>query len=294
MMSSQQAFRRDGLFDMSGRVALVTGGGSGIGLMITQALAANGAKVYITGRTVEKLETVASKYGKDVSGSIIPVACDVTSKEDIGKLYDHIASREQCLCILVNNAGIAGPKLDIGDKVSSAEALKEKLFTTDKASFEDWVDIYRTNAAAPYFVTAAFLPLLQKSTERHKGWSGTAITVSSVSGVVKTSQRHFEYNASKAAATHVTRMLANDIATAGLKIRVNSISPGLFPSEMTAGESGADQKSSLSTERASHSPAGRPGKDEDMASTALFCAANQFLNGQDLVVDGGLSLAYGI
>ncbi len=73
--------------------------------MATQALAVNGAKVYIVGRTEEKLERVAKTYGKDIPGQIIPIVADVTSKKEIAKLYDQIASKEKCLCILINNAG---------------------------------------------------------------------------------------------------------------------------------------------------------------------------------------------
>merc|ERR1711964_555511 len=97
------------LFNLKGRVALVTGGGSGIGLMITQALAVNGAKVYIVGRTGEKLDTVAKEYnGDDIDGEIIPLQGDVSKKEDIARLYNEISTREKCLCILVNNAGVSG------------------------------------------------------------------------------------------------------------------------------------------------------------------------------------------
>lgn len=81
-------------------------GGSGIGLMMTQALAVNGAKVYICGRTTEKLETVAKTYSQGISGQIIPVTADVTNKEEVAKLYEEISSKESHLDILVNNAGI--------------------------------------------------------------------------------------------------------------------------------------------------------------------------------------------
>ena len=99
-------FQLNNLFDVKGKVALITGAGTGIGLMATQALAVNGAKVYICGRTAEKLETVAETYGKNISGEIIPITADVSKKADIKKLVDEISSREKCLCILINNAGI--------------------------------------------------------------------------------------------------------------------------------------------------------------------------------------------
>lgn len=144
-------------------------------------------------------------------------------------------------------------------------------------------------------MTAAFLPLLQKSTERYPGWSGTVINISSISGLVKTAQHHFAYNASKGAAIHLNRILAAEIAAQGLKVRVNSIAPGVFPSEMTAGGSGADQKSEIPKDKyESKVPAQRPGRDEDMAQAVLFFAANQYLNGQTVAVDGGYTLAAGL
>lgn len=219
---------RDKLFDLKGHVALVTGGGSGIGLMATQALVANGAKVYITGRTKEKLDRVVELYshGKD---SIIPIACDVTDKAQIADLVEKIKSREQCLCILINNAGIAGTTQQT--EASSAQEVRENLFDAASSSMDNWTDVYRTNVPPIFFVSAAFLPLLQKSSERFPGWSGTVINISSISGMVKTAQHHFAYNSSKAAAVHLTRMLAAETAANGLKVRVNSIAPGVFPSE---------------------------------------------------------------
>lgn len=297
MASSNSAnahFARDKLFDLTGRVALVTGGGSGIGLMATQALVANGAKVYITGRTREKLDKVVSQYSQGPD-SIVPLTCDVGSKSDIANLVQEIEKRESCLCILVNNAGISTPTVSPESK--SAEEMKRNLFDTENAQFEDWTESYNTNVASIYFMTAAFLPLLQKSSEKHKGWSGTVINISSISGLIKSAQHHFAYNASKGAAVHLNRMLASEVAAQGLKIRINSIAPGVFPSEMTAegGASGGDQKSHIPKDKyADKVPAARPGKDEDMAQAVLFFAANQYLNGQTLAVDGGYTLAAGL
>ena len=256
-------------------------------------LAVNGAKVYITGRTAEKLDNVVKTYGQDIDGEIIPITADVTSKESIAKLVKEIESREKCLCVLINNAGISSASLTT--ESDSATEMKQNLFDTDKATFDDWVDPYRTNVASIFFTTAAFLPLLQKSSELHKGWSGTVINISSISGMVKSAQHHFAYNASKGAAIHVTRLLAAEIAANGHKIRVNSIAPGVFPSEMTAGESDEYQKSHIPKEKyAEKVPAARPGRDEDMAQAVLFCVANQYLNGQTFAVDGGYTLAAGL
>ena len=261
--------------------------------MMARTLAVNGAKVYITGRTKEKLDRVVETFGKDVPGKLIPVTCDITTKESVAELYNYISEREQCLCILINNAGISTGRLPM-DNIRTAEDMKAKLFDTESSTFESWVDDYRTNTGAVYFVTAAFLPLLQRSTERFKDWSATVINTASISGQVETAQKHFSYNASKAATIHLSRMLAAEVAKAGLKIRINSISPGVFPSEMTTkGKSGEDQRSALPAEKGGDFPAGRPGKDDEMASTVLFCVANQYLNGQDITVDGGATITMG-
>jgi NAD(P)-dependent dehydrogenase (short-subunit alcohol dehydrogenase family) len=261
--------------------------------MATQALAVNGAKVYIVGRTGEKLERAAETYGKNIPGQIIPITADVTSKSEIAKLVDEITSREKCLCILINNAGIS--QATFQTEAKSAEEMKRNLFEDERATFDDWVDTYRTNVAQCYFMTTAFLPLLQKASERQYGFSGTVINISSLSGLVKTTQHHPSYNASKAALIHLNRMLANEVAENGLKIRINSIAPGVFPSEMTAGESGANQKSYIPKDKyAEKVPARRPGNDRDMGNAVLFVATNQYLNGQTIVIDGGYTLAAGL
>ncbi|KAF5021083.1 hypothetical protein F66182_6872 [Fusarium sp. NRRL 66182] len=285
-------FARDALFDLKGKVALVTGGGSGIGLMATQALAVNGAKVYITGRTKEKLDRVVETYSKNIAGEIIPIQADIGNKEGIKKLYDEYSSRENCLCILVNNAGISSSTFQT--EADSAQEMKQNLFDDENATFEDWNAAYNTNVTGLYFTTAAFLPLLQKSSEKHEGWSSTVLNITSISGLIQKAQHHFAYNASKGAAVHLTRMLAAEIVSNKLKIRVNSIAPGVFPSEMTTDGSDENQKSFIPKDKyAEKVPAGRAGKDQDMAGAVLFFATNQYLIGQTLAVDGGYTIAAG-
>ncbi|KAM0330839.1 hypothetical protein ACHAQA_003794 [Verticillium albo-atrum] len=287
-------FTREHLFDLSGKVALVTGGGTGIGLMATQALAANGAKVYITGRTKEKLDNVVETYGKDIRGTIIGLPADVTRKDEIARLVRELEARESCLCVLVNNAGVSSASFEV--ESDSGSDMKRKLFDDGAADFDDWLSTYQTNVPAGYFLSTSLLPLLEKSTEKHAGWSSTIINITSISGMIQKSQHHFSYNASKAAAIHVSRMLAHEIAQNGVKVRVNSLAPGVFPSEMTTKESAdAAQKSQIPKEKyESKVPAARPGRDEDMAGAILFFATNQYLNGQNVAVDGGYTLQAGM
>jgi len=171
--------------------------------------------------------------------------------------------------------------------------MKKNLFDDESSTFDDWCNTYRTNVPQLFFMTMAFLPLLQKATEHQYGYSGTVINISSISGLVQSSQHHFGYNASKAAAIHLTKLLAAEVANNGIKVRINSIAPGVYPSEMTAGESGEDQKSHLPKEKYEKVPARRPGNDRDMAGAILFAAANQYLNGQTVAVDGGYLLHAG-
>ena len=191
-MSNNDDFKLESLFDVKGKVALVTGGGSGIGLMCAQTLAVNGARVYVVGRTEEKLTTVAETFGMNISGEIIPLQADVSSKKDIARLVKEIESREKCLCILINNAGINSKTFQT--ESSSAEEMKKNLFDHDDSTFEDWVDTYRTNVPQLYFMTTAFLPLLQKATEHQHGYSGTVINITSISGIVKTAQHRESRN----------------------------------------------------------------------------------------------------
>ncbi|KAK4868718.1 hypothetical protein LT330_006920 [Penicillium expansum] len=289
---NNQSFRLENLFNVKGKVALITGGGSGIGLMATQALAVNGAKVYIAGRTDEKLDRVAELYNKDILGEIIPLSADVTKKADIHNLTEEIKNREGYLSILINNAGISSHAETTEHE--DASKLRKSLFDDEAADFDEWDRVFRTNVSQIFFMTTAFLPLLQKGSEQERGWSSTVVNITSISGIVKVSQHHFAYNASKAAAIHLTKMLAHEVSSSNLTIRVNNIAPGVYPSEMTAGESDEKQKSFIPKEKYEKKvPAARPGKDEDMASAVLFATTNQYLNGQTVVVDGGYVLAAG-
>ncbi|RMJ28808.1 hypothetical protein PHISP_00355 [Aspergillus sp. HF37] len=260
--------------------------------MATQALAVNGAHVYITGRTGDKLQRVSELYSKDIPGKITPLPGDITSKDTIQNLVKEVSTREKALDILINNAGISTSTQNT--ELQDPEALGRELFNPGSGSFEDWESVYRTNVCQLFFTTTAFLPLLQAGTDAERGWSSTVINISSISGIVKLAQHHFPYNASKAAAIHLSKMLAHEIASSNIKIRVNNIAPGVFPSEMTAHESDEKQKSAIPKEKYENKvPAKRPGKDEDMASAVLFAASNQYLNGQTVVVDGGYVLAAG-
>lgn len=155
-----------------------------------------------------------------------------------------------------------------------------------KSDPQAWADTFSTNVTSQFFVAAAFLPLLSKSLESTPGFSPSIVNITSISGVMKgSSNGQFAYASSKAAFLHLTRMMATTFVEA--KVRVNSIAPGVFPSEMTAGDSNEHQKSKLDSEASN--PAGRYGHDTDMGACILFLAGpgGVFMNGQVVYPDGG-------
>ncbi|KAI9841695.1 MAG: hypothetical protein M1837_000427 [Sclerophora amabilis] len=317
-MAATGDLRLENLFSVKGYKCVVTGGGTGIGLMATQVLAANGATVYITGRRWEVLENAAKRHSPsedEEGGRIIPIGpCDVTKKEDIASLVEQISQREEHIDLLITNAGISGPRAFPDEE--DAEPLKSKLW--DSESFPDWSSVFTTNVSAVYFTTVAFLPLLQSSSnsfathdqhqrsppptastatkETHRPRTtrhgASVIVISSMSGIMKDSQGHFSYNAAKGATIHLSKLMSAEFEKAG--IRVNSIAPGYFPSEMTTGgQKDEQQKSHVPDEKIQakgNVPAMRPGSDEEMGQAVVFLAKNTYVNGEVIAVDGGTLL----
>ncbi|KAF1917772.1 hypothetical protein BDU57DRAFT_445132 [Ampelomyces quisqualis] len=289
--ASNDELKGSKLFDVSHVTALVTGGGTGIGLMITQALVANGAKVYITSRRDQVLEKTDEQYNSG-PGQIIPLQGDVSEKDDVARLCKEISEKEpKGIQLLVNNAGIAR---DDNTKFSTtgqpdmedAEAISQHFL---KSQPQDWADTMKTNVGSIFWMSMNFLPLLAKGKDATPGHTSQVINISSISGYMKgSSNGQFAYASSKAAGTHLSRMLATTFA--GTKVRVNTIAPGVFPSEMTTGSSDEDNKSVIDSKMSN--PAGRPGKDTDMAATVLFLAGpgGVFYNEQVLYPDGGNTL----
>ncbi|QDS74949.1 hypothetical protein FKW77_004600 [Venturia effusa] len=149
------------------------------------------------------------------------------------------------------------------------------------SSVEEWGETFAVNTTAMWHLSGAFLPLLQKSV-----YGGNIILISSINGVHwSASSCTPSYAASKAAANHLTKVMANKLR--GLYIRVNTIAPGMFPSEMNDEESVKRWEENGTVKRI---PAGRLGTAEEMGSAAVFLATNGYVDGQVLVVDGGRSL----
>lgn len=296
-----QSLSASSLFDLRGVVAVVTGGGTGIGLMISSTLIANGATVYIIGPKQEDLEKVAKVYNDAAAklpgrGKIHSIEGDVRFKSEATRLAEAIGKREQQgITVFFNNAGINGGKFT-RPQVATAEAFVKSYF--DPIKQEDFDVTLNTNAVGPYWLTFAFLPLLEKwknNGELAKKFVPQIIMTSSMNGWTKdpaTSGFSFPYLLSKSAIGHATSTIAHELLPLG--IRVNGIAPGFFITEMSApgtidalGEShGENYPPSFET------PTLPSGTRRDMGSLALMLIANWFINGETVLIDGGTLLKH--
>lgn len=223
---SNEDLKNTKLFDVSALKTIVTGGGTGIGLMISQALCANGATVYITGRRESALSKVVEQYSHG-PGKIIALPGDITQKAECLRLASEVSKREpKGIHLLVNNAGIARDdttKFSNGaPNFKSADSISEHMLKSEVASFQE---TFATNITAQFFMSAAFVPLLAKGRDVTPGYTSSIVNITSISGLMKgSSGGQFAYAASKAGMMHLSRMLATTLAEC--KIRVNQIAPG--------------------------------------------------------------------
>ncbi|KAJ9094232.1 hypothetical protein QFC21_006058 [Naganishia friedmannii] len=255
----------ESLFNVKGKLALVTGGGTGLGLLTATALAQNGCRVYITGRRLEVLDAAVKKIkdscaavpgleADDGKGPIVmAIQADVGDKPGIEKLKAEFMKHETHLDVLINNHGSYIPGPNLNDVPQTAEDIAGLMY--DKGEMSEWMQMYQTNVASYYFTSFAFLPLLNAAatapaspfdihpaprspfqtnslTPSTSGVSGSIINIASISSLTPTTQNSsFAYNTSKAATLALSKHLACEFARRNLKIRVNSVLPGYFPSE---------------------------------------------------------------
>jgi NAD(P)-dependent dehydrogenase (short-subunit alcohol dehydrogenase family) len=243
---------------LNGKVAVVTGGSSGIGFAIAKRFAAEGAHVFITGRRQVELEEAAAAIGSNVSA----FQSDVTHLGDLDKLFAHIKTEKGVLDIVVANAGIV------------------ESFTIDQATPEHFDKIFDINARGPFFTVQKALPLMTRG--------GSIVLLSSIMGT-KGFPGIGAYSATKAAMRSFARTWANELKDRG--IRVNSLSPGA--TQTPALDSQADTAEGADEIKAMFSqmtPLGRVGRADEIAAAALFLASDEssFSTGIDLVSDGGL------
>ena len=243
-------------FDLSGKVAVVTGGGRGLGRAIARGLAEHGASLVLTGRTAATLATTAA----ELRGDTLTVACDVALEPDVIALRDATLARFGRIDILVNNAGV--------------NPIYKGIETT---SLEEWQHIVGVN------LTGAFLCAKYIGGSMAAAGGGSVINISSVAGHVGL-RRSVPYCATKGGVELMTKALALDWASKG--VRVNCIAPGYFETDLTAGMIANE---TMSTRLLGQTPMGRFGRDADLVGAAVFLAsdASAYVTGQSLAVDGG-------
>jgi len=250
------------LFDVSGKVALVTGGSRGIGEMIAEGYVANGVKTYISARKAEACDATAARLS--AFGECISIPADLSTAEGIAALVGEIKSREDKLDILVNNAGAVWG--------APIEEFPESA----------WDKVMTINVKSPFFLSQALLPLLEAAASPED--PARIIMVGSVDGLNISRMPTFSYGPSKAAIHHLARTLAAHLGDRN--ITANAIAPGLFPSKMTAAT--IDR---LGEQIRQGTPLKRHGQPEDMAGVAIYLAAkaSSFVTGVVIPVDGGIT-----
>ncbi|KAK3319689.1 hypothetical protein B0T19DRAFT_445492 [Cercophora scortea] len=292
-------FEASALFSVDGMVAVVTGGGSGIGLTMAQSLATNGAKkVYILGRRLDVLNTAAQSH----PSILVPIQCDVTSKDSLQSAVDQITAETGYINLLIANSGILGQtnRWDWTFTKPIAE-VRAELFT--KNSMEAFTDVFHVNVTGAFFTLIAFLELLDAGNKRAVAEGGfgaplkpggkvpivqsQVIVTSSISAFSRSGISAPQYTASKAAVLQLVRQASTNLAAYG--IRVNALAPGLFPSEMAQVIMATRKPEEEGPDNALFIPAKRFGTEEEMAGTLLFLAsrAGAYCNGSYIVNDGG-------
>ena len=250
------------LFDLSGKVAVVTGSSRGIGRAIAKVMAEAGAKVVVTSRKAEACEAVAKEINTDGSEAVA-VACNVSDKVQVSNLIKEAQSQMGPVDILVCNAAANpayGPMADIEDRAV------EKIFAT--------------NVQGPSWLINLVAPQMAES------GGGSIILLSSIAGLTG-SKNIGAYAVSKAADAQLARNYAVELGPQN--IRVNAIAPGLVKTDFArALWEGEDRKTF-----AAKTPLGRLGEPEDIAGVAAFLASDaaRFITGQVIVVDGGVLIA---
>jgi gluconate 5-dehydrogenase len=251
------------LFDLSGRVAIVTGGAAGIGRQMADALADMGATLVLAARKRERLEQAAEDLNRR-GITALPIRCDVANPDDVQNLVADTLGHFGRIDILVNNAGITWG--------APAEEM----------SLADWEKVIRTN------VTGTFLCSQAVGRVMIQQQGGKIINVASVAGLFGSPPEIVDavgYHASKGAIISFTRDLA--CKWARYHVYVNALAPGWFPSRMSRWILEHRGERILS-----HIPLGRFGGEDDLKGAIAFLAsdASNYVTGQVLVVDGGLSI----
>lgn len=250
------------LFSIEGKVALVTGGGSGIGWMIAEAYARAGARVYIASRKQAELDARIAELGG--AGECRSIVADLSHEEGCNGLGDEIERREGRLDILVNNAG--------ANWGAPYEEFPESA----------WDRVLDVNVKGVFQLTRRLTPQLAAAATRDD--PARVINIGSIDGISVPALETYAYSASKAAVHHMTAVLARKLAPQS--ITVNAVAPGPFQSRMM--KATLDRLGDAIAEMV---PLRRIGTPEDMAGIAIFLAsrAGAYVNAAVIPVDGGIS-----
>jgi NAD(P)-dependent dehydrogenase (short-subunit alcohol dehydrogenase family) len=243
---------------LEGKIAVVTGGSTGIGLATAKLFAAEGAHVFITGRRKAELEAAVAAIGANATG----VQADSSELQDLDRLFETVKAQKGHIDVLFSNAG-GGGMLPLG-------SITEKQYD----------DTFNSNVKGVLFTVQKALPLLAK---------GASVIVTSSTTSIKGTPNFSVYSASKAAVRNFVRSWILDVKDRG--IRINAISPGSTHTPGLVNLAGPDaaQQQGLLTYLASTIPLGRVAQPEEIAKAVLFLATDNssFVNGAELFVDGG-------
>jgi NAD(P)-dependent dehydrogenase (short-subunit alcohol dehydrogenase family) len=249
------------LFELKGKVALITGGSRGLGLQIAQGLGEMGARIAISARKPAELEQARSQLASQGIDALT-VVNDLSKPEQVPALVDTVVSAYGAINILVNNAGTSWGA------------------TAEQYPIDAWNKVMTLNATSVFLLSQAVANrcfIAQRS--------GNIIIVASAAALrIGAQMKAAAYYASKAAALHLTRALAAEWGPYG--IRVNAICPGFFPSKMSSG-----LLESIEAGVIERTPLGRLGGDTDLMGAAVYLAsdASRHVTGQYIAVDGGAS-----
>jgi NAD(P)-dependent dehydrogenase (short-subunit alcohol dehydrogenase family) len=241
---------------LQGKIAVITGGSSGIGLATAKRFVKEGAYVFITGRRQAELDKAVAEIG----GNVTAVQGDVSSLDDLDRLYKEVAAKKGRLDVLFANAGIAEPK------------------PTPAVSPEDYDKTFDVNARGVFFAVQKALPLMK---------DGGSVILNGSGIWQKGIAMYPTYAATKAALRSFVRTWTAELASKG--IRANVISPGPIETPILEGQFG-ENTDAMKERFKTMIPMGRIGKPEEVASAAVFLASDEssYITGIDLPVDGGL------
>ena len=251
------------LFDLTGRVAVITGGSRGIGKMIAEEFVHRRVRTYITARKAEACIQTAEELSNH--GECIALPQDLSTAQGMSTFVGEVAERERHLDILINNAGAAWGA------------------AFDEFPEEGWDKVMNINLKSVFFLTQQMAPLLRAGASAEQ--PAKVINIASIDGIRNPDLETYSYVASKAGLIHLTRRLAKRLV--GEHINVNAIAPGAFASDMNV--FARDDPEGV----AAGIPAKRVGRPEDIAGTAVYmCSrAGDYLVGITLAVDGGIAFA---